>query len=103
MAERSEIDLQDVLLGLGFGANSTGFDDVYILSIPTFTWVQVYPDKNKPRKKSEEYPHYDLTCTVIRNSQMLVIGGQFPKDLDAKNVPLPFFGASGGFADSRDC
>lgn len=73
---------------MGFGANETGYDDVYILTIPTFTWVKVYPAKGKPRKKSEEFPHYDLTCSVVRNAQMLVIGGQFPRDPDVKNVPL---------------
>ncbi|KAF8535116.1 hypothetical protein BDD12DRAFT_894032 [Trichophaea hybrida] len=75
--------------GLGFGVNATGFDDVYILSIPSFTWIQIYPAKGTPRKKDEENPHYDLSCTVVKNAQLLIIGGQFPKDPDAKNCDAP--------------
>ncbi|KAI5785799.1 hypothetical protein EDC01DRAFT_618073, partial [Geopyxis carbonaria] len=70
--------------GMGFGNQTTGFDDFYILSIPTFTWVRVYPDH--VRKKNEAYfPHYDLSCNVVNGgSQMLIIGGEFPLDPEVK-------------------
>jgi len=81
--------LTNLCLGLGFGVNATGFDDVYILSIPSFSWIKIYPAKGTPRKKEEEFPHYDLTCNVVKNAQLLIIGGQFPRDPDAKIVTAP--------------
>jgi hypothetical protein len=63
--------------GAGFGPNATSFDDVYILTIPSFTWIKWYP--TSPGTGS---PHNSLTCNVIDNAQMLVIGGTFP-DSDA--------------------
>lgn len=51
-----------------------GFDDVYILTIPSFTWIKYYPDK-----PGVGAPHNSLTCNVINGgSQMMVIGGTFP-------------------------
>lgn len=58
--------------GFGFGDNSTGFDDVYILSLPTFEWIKWYPDA-----PGASAPHGMLTCNVIDNSQMIVMGGNF--------------------------
>lgn len=67
---------------MGFDNQTDGFDDVYILSIPSFKWIKAYPLNN--RKDSEAFPHYDLTCTVVNNAQMLIIGGTFPRDMDVK-------------------
>ena len=49
-----------------------GFDDVYILSIPSFTWIKWYPDDN-----STGYPHHSLSCNVLSGSQMSIMGGYF--------------------------
>lgn len=57
--------------GLGFGCNSSGFDDVYILSVPPFQWVQLWESSNGG------VPHHSLTCNVV-TGQMLIIGGTFP-------------------------
>lgn len=59
--------------GAGFGPNVTGFDDVYILTMPAFHWIKWYPTQPGPGS-----PHNSLTCTVVDNAQMLVIGGTFP-------------------------
>ncbi|KAI5819602.1 hypothetical protein BZA77DRAFT_304447 [Pyronema omphalodes] len=79
--------------GLGFGVNSTGFDDVYVLTVPSFKWIKLYPiaGPKAPTNGTVNYdfPHYDLTCSVIKNAQMMVIGGQFPKDPNAKNCDAP--------------
>ena len=61
--------------GFGFGENATGFDDVYILSMPTFTWIKWYPTE-----AGTPYPHGDLSCTVIGGNQMIVMGGNFTND-----------------------
>lgn len=70
--------------GLGFGENATGFDDVHILSLPSFQWIKVFP--TGPVDEKDRYPHYDLSCSVVKNTQLLIIGGQFPKDPDVNNV-----------------
>lgn len=59
--------------GAGFGANATGFDDVYILSLPSFTWIKWW-ENSSPR------PHNMLSCNVIDGAQMLIVGGSFPND-----------------------
>lgn len=58
--------------GLGFGANSTGFDDVYILSLPSFQWIKWWEGSGVGK------PHNSLTCNVVNNGQMLIVGGTFP-------------------------
>ncbi|OAP65479.1 hypothetical protein AYL99_01451 [Fonsecaea erecta] len=58
--------------GFGFGENVTGFDDVYILTMPTFEWIKWYPTTPGPGS-----PHGLLTCNVIDRGQMIVMGGNF--------------------------
>ncbi len=58
--------------GLGFGANYTGFDDVYILSLPSFQWIKWWQGSGAGN------PHNSLTCNVVNSGQMLIIGGTFP-------------------------
>lgn len=67
--------------GFGFGENATGFDDIYILSIPTFEWIKWYPDK-----PGAGAPHGLLTCNVIDRGQMIVMGGNFTNTTDC-DVP----------------
>ena len=57
-------------------ANSadTGYTDVYVLSLPAFTWFKTNVNiASNPRRAN----HY---CQVIANSQMLVVGGRNPSD-----------------------
>ncbi|KAF4631207.1 hypothetical protein G7Y89_g6917 [Cudoniella acicularis] len=67
--------------GLGFGADGAGFNDVYILSLPSFQWINWYNDSGTGR------PHHSMTCNVV-GGQMLIIGGTFPLDnaCDVQNV-----------------
>jgi hypothetical protein len=62
----------------GHGLEGPGFDDVYILSLPSFTWIKSYPlDQNG----TGYYPSHSLSCDVVnQGSQMLTIGGAFPQD-----------------------
>lgn len=50
----------------GRAAGDITFDDVYVLSIPTFTWIKVYGPGQSPR--------YGHTCDVV-GSQMVTVGG----------------------------
>jgi hypothetical protein len=50
-----------------------GYDDVYILSIPSFTWIKWFPSDDE-----EVNPHHSLTCNVVNQNQMIVMGGTFP-------------------------
>jgi hypothetical protein len=59
--------------GYGFGTPAA-FDDVYILSLPSFKWVKGYPlggDTN-------QFGHGGCSATVMNPDQMMVIGGWFP-------------------------
>jgi len=70
--------------GYGFGENTTGFDDVYILTLPAFEWIKWYPDA-----PGEKNPHGLLTCNVIDNAQMIVMGGNATTNV---NCDVPDYG-----------
>jgi hypothetical protein len=59
--------------GLGIPPNGVGFDDVYILSLPSFTWIKWWPTS-----PGTGNPHHSMTCNVINRTQMIIIGGEFP-------------------------
>lgn len=68
------------------GANieaGVGFDDIYILSIPSFKWIKWYP-----LAPGEGYPHHSLTCDVVDGAQMIIMGGVFTNSTscDVPNV-----------------
>ncbi|KAM5351446.1 hypothetical protein ACJ41O_004169 [Fusarium nematophilum] len=69
--------------GAGEEEGSVGFDDIYILSLPTFTWIKMYPaDSNT----TGDFPHHSFTCNVVNEAQMFVHGGFFPLN-DECDVP----------------
>ncbi|KAF2632023.1 hypothetical protein BU25DRAFT_454396 [Macroventuria anomochaeta] len=58
----------------GITSNEKAVDELYILTLPSFQWTLAYP---------ASVPNYFggkgwMSCDVIRESQMLVIGGQIP-------------------------
>ncbi|CAO2658822.1 Nn.00g065450.m01.CDS01 [Neocucurbitaria sp. VM-36] len=74
----------------GYGYDDRpAFNDVYILSLPSFQWIKGYPLDG-----SDAVPdaagHGACTANVVRRDQMLVIGGWFPDsthtDCDAPNA-----------------
>jgi hypothetical protein len=71
--------------GYGFG-NPAAFDDVYILSLPSFKWVKGYPLGGD----SNQFGHGGCSATVMNPDQMMVIGGWFPNtsfvDCDASSA-----------------
>ncbi|KAF2749188.1 hypothetical protein M011DRAFT_475920 [Sporormia fimetaria CBS 119925] len=59
--------------------DGVGFGDVYVLSLPSFTWIKFWP---RPEDKvGAVSPHHSLTCNVV-NSQMIIMGGHFPNTTD---------------------
>ena len=60
--------------GYGFG-NPLAYDDAYILSIPSFTWIKAFPTDNS----TGDYPHGGCSANVVNRDQMLIIGGWFPE------------------------
>lgn len=44
------------------------YDDVFVLSLPSFTWIQVY--ESVPGS-----PRFGHTCHLVGNRQMLTVGG----------------------------
>lgn len=47
--------------------NDTGFDDVYVLTIPSFTWTPVFTDGASPR--------WGHNCHLVGNRQLVTVGG----------------------------
>ncbi|RMZ76377.1 hypothetical protein DV737_g4867, partial [Chaetothyriales sp. CBS 132003] len=78
--DRSSYDIY-LYGGFGFGENVTGFDDVYILTLPTFEWIKWYPTA-----PGASAPHGLLTCNVVDMAQMIVMGGNFTNTTDC-DVP----------------
>ncbi|SPJ70371.1 uncharacterized protein FTOL_00099 [Fusarium torulosum] len=67
----------NIYLNGGHGLDGPGFDDVYILSLPSFTWIKSYP---LDRNGTGDYPSHSLSCDIVnQGSQMLTIGGAFPQ------------------------
>jgi len=50
----------------GRDGSNTYFDDVYVLSLPSFTWINIYTGQS---------PRYAMTCHVVGNRQMITTGG----------------------------
>ena len=50
----------------GRGSGNLYFDQVYALSIPSFTWTKLY------QGNSSRFAH---TCHLVANRQMLTVGG----------------------------
>ncbi|KAF2266706.1 hypothetical protein CC78DRAFT_123705 [Lojkania enalia] len=83
----------------GFGVdNATGFDDAYILSMPSFTWIRAWPIGDT----AAEFPHGGCSANVIQRDQMLIIGGWFttsdqcdsPNSWGQHNMNLGYNGAA---------
>lgn len=50
----------------GRGLASQHFDDIHVLSLPSFTWTKVY---------SGESARFGHTCHLVGNRTMLTVGG----------------------------
>ncbi|KAF6820519.1 cell wall anchored protein [Colletotrichum sojae] len=60
------------------GQLGPGYDDLYILTLPTFTWIRVFVGTGNNQ-------HHSLTCNMVPSgagAQMLIIGGTFPASSD---------------------
>lgn len=58
-------------------ANVTAFNDVYLLTLPTFEWVKIFPGHQG--NATYDYGHYSASCNMVMGrSQMMVIGGTYP-------------------------
>ncbi|KAK3313668.1 hypothetical protein B0H66DRAFT_357773 [Apodospora peruviana] len=64
--------------GAGFPPDKVGYDDIYILSIPSFQWIRgPYPPGSNV---TGAYPKRGMSCNVVNNAQMVVIGGTYSND-----------------------
>ncbi|KAI9845171.1 MAG: hypothetical protein M1837_005056 [Sclerophora amabilis] len=57
----------NIYISGGQTGDDSGADDVYILSVPSFTWFKAYSGK--------EIPRIYHTCELVQDQQMAVIGG----------------------------
>ncbi|KAH6618734.1 hypothetical protein C7974DRAFT_364823 [Boeremia exigua] len=49
-----------------------GYGDVWILSLPSFTWIKFFPTSDDDTVTT---PYHSSTCNVYESSQMIVVGG----------------------------
>ncbi|QSZ37441.1 hypothetical protein DSL72_008537 [Monilinia vaccinii-corymbosi] len=52
----------------GQNGDSVSYDDVYVLSLPSFAWIKVY-------EAVPGSPRFGHTCHLVGNRQMLTVGG----------------------------
>ncbi|KAH7139937.1 hypothetical protein B0J13DRAFT_596864 [Dactylonectria estremocensis] len=68
--------------------NTTSFNDIYILTLPSFIWVKAFPDHHGNATLPPEYGHYSASCNIVKSmSQLLVIGGTYT---DTDNCDLAY-------------
>ncbi|KAH7236542.1 hypothetical protein BKA59DRAFT_503984 [Fusarium tricinctum] len=68
------------IYGGGGFPDSAGYDDIYILTIPSFQWIRgPYPTY---KKGTGAFPKSMMSCNVIDDAQMLVIGGTYSNATD---------------------
>ncbi|KAK4243275.1 hypothetical protein C7999DRAFT_18358 [Corynascus novoguineensis] len=61
--------------------NVTAPNNMYILTLPSFIWLKVFPDRRG--NASFEFGHYAASCNMVKgNSQMFIIGGTYPNSGD---------------------
>ncbi|KAI9648109.1 hypothetical protein NHQ30_002739 [Ciborinia camelliae] len=58
----------NVYLYGGQDGHSVSYDDVFVLSLPSFTWIKVY-------EAIPGSPRFGHTCHLVGNRQMLTVGG----------------------------
>ncbi|KAF1846853.1 uncharacterized protein K460DRAFT_425442 [Cucurbitaria berberidis CBS 394.84] len=58
----------------GIGTNETALEDVWVLSLPSFTWIYWYP---KPKATTFAGGKAWTSCDIINRSQMIVMGGYY--------------------------
>lgn len=84
--------------GAGVQENDTaGYDDVYILTLPSFAWIKWWPTE-----PGVGNPHNGMTCNVIDRSQMLIIGGTFPINESYCDSPNVSFQSSYSIVKAAD-
>ncbi|KAF2281401.1 uncharacterized protein EI97DRAFT_472800 [Westerdykella ornata] len=68
--------------------DGVGFGDVYVLSLPSFTWIKFWP---RPEDGvGATFPHHSLSCDVVGNSQMIIMGGHFPNMTNDCDMPMVY-------------
>ncbi|KAI9694637.1 MAG: hypothetical protein M1822_000253 [Bathelium mastoideum] len=87
----------EIFLYAGWGGNlgsvAVPYDEIFILTLPAFTWVKVnYPPKS---------PRHALSCNAVGGSQIVTIGGlnSASADTNGVNVYIDAFNASDPFAN----
>jgi hypothetical protein len=79
--------------------NVSAFNDLYILSLPSFTWVKAFPDHHG--NATSDYGHYSASCNMVKgNSQMFVIGGTYPSS-DICDLASDIWGQHNLFTGTR--
>ena len=69
--------------GADFSSSSTRFfEEVWVLSIPSFLWIAVNDTNNRGRDAGGQSDGpMGHTCTIWQEDRMIVVGGFYPRSL----------------------
>ena len=64
----------------GITAPGGGYtDEVWVLSVPAFRWIAINDTNNEERLSDPAAGRHGHTCTMWRDSQMIVLGGIYAR------------------------
>lgn len=67
--------------------NETYYDDVWVLSVPSFQWINVNDINNRDRiERGEKAGRKGHTCILWEDSQMIVLGGVYEVPAAAREI-----------------
>lgn len=76
--------------GGGQSTQPFGYDEVWVLSLPNFVWVKLWPGAPTADTITDgDNPRHYASCNVINNSQMLLIGGRYLQDPGVSQCDAP--------------
>lgn len=91
MVSAPDSSSHNIYLYSGQGPNNLVYDDIYVLSIPSFTWTKVFNGSS---------PRFGQTCHKVGN-QMITVGGKDKVDL-AQQLPCDWEEAGIGILNMSD-
>ncbi|KAL8785290.1 MAG: hypothetical protein Q9195_008709 [Heterodermia aff. obscurata] len=73
----------------GAPRNGLYLDEVWVLSVPSFRWIAINDTNNQERlSDSSSAGRVGHTCAVWKDSQMIVLGGVYPRPAATTNVNI---------------
>ncbi|KAJ0144351.1 Lignostilbene-alpha,beta-dioxygenase isozyme III [Fusarium oxysporum f. sp. albedinis] len=78
--------------------NATSFNDIYILTLPSFIWVKAYPHHHGNATLPPEYDHYSASCNMVKHMSQLfrMMLAIYNPNITENVVPADVYNVTGG-------